>query len=248
MGGGPAGDLLVEVEVGSHRHFTRKGDDIHFELPVSVPEAVLGGQVEGPTPGGPVAVSIAKGSNTGTVLRLRGRACRIPMAPAVTPTPRCESCCRTGRTRSSRHSPLAGRAERPTIHGPGWKGEFESDDFLLPAARDAASLNVSALCAVGKGHRHPRRACPRPGAEPDLWERVHARRAAQRAALTAAAFYHVLGPVLCSHSRSRRAQKHTSGRNTPSARASRNAAPISTSFLAANPCAPEAPRIEITYF
>src|ERR671932_270364 len=73
IGGGPAGDLLVEVEVGSHRHFSRKGDDIHFELPVSLPEAVLGGRVEAPTPAGPVAVTIPKGSNTGTVLRLRGR-------------------------------------------------------------------------------------------------------------------------------------------------------------------------------
>jgi DnaJ-class molecular chaperone len=73
IGGGAAGDLLVEVEVGSHRHFTRKGDDIHFELPVSLPEAVLGARVEAPTPAGPVAVSIPKGSNTGSVLRLRGR-------------------------------------------------------------------------------------------------------------------------------------------------------------------------------
>jgi DnaJ-class molecular chaperone len=78
IGGGPAGDLLVEVEVGSHRHFTRKGDDIHFELPVSLPEAVLGGRVEAPTPAGPVAVTIPKGSNTGTVLRLKGRGVRRP--------------------------------------------------------------------------------------------------------------------------------------------------------------------------
>ena len=73
IGGGPAGDLLVEVEVGPHHHFTRKGDDIHFELPVSLTEAVLGGRVEAPTPAGTVAVSIPKGSNTGTVLRLKGR-------------------------------------------------------------------------------------------------------------------------------------------------------------------------------
>ena len=78
MSGGAPGDLLVEVEVGSHRHFTRKGDDIHLELPVSLPEAVLGGRVEAPTPTGPVAVTIPKRSNTGTVLRLRGRGVRRP--------------------------------------------------------------------------------------------------------------------------------------------------------------------------
>jgi DnaJ-class molecular chaperone len=73
LGGGPSGDLLVEIEVGEHRHFTRKGDDIHLDLPISLREAVLGGRVEAPTPAGSVMVAVPKGSNTGSVLRLRGR-------------------------------------------------------------------------------------------------------------------------------------------------------------------------------
>ncbi|MBR0652385.1 DnaJ domain-containing protein [Roseomonas terrae] len=73
MGGGPAGDLMVEVSVGEHRHFTRRDDDILMDVPVSLPEAVLGGRIEVPTPAGPVMVNVPKGSNTGTVLRLRGR-------------------------------------------------------------------------------------------------------------------------------------------------------------------------------
>jgi len=73
LGGGPAGDLLVEVQVGGHRHFTRRDDDILLDLPVSLPEAVLGGRIEVPTPAGAVMVSVPKGANTGTVLRLRGR-------------------------------------------------------------------------------------------------------------------------------------------------------------------------------
>jgi DnaJ-class molecular chaperone len=77
-GGGAPGDLLVEVEVGEHRHFTRRGDDIHLDLPVSLYEAVLGGRVQAPTPAGPVMVAVPKGSNTGTVLRLRGRGVRRP--------------------------------------------------------------------------------------------------------------------------------------------------------------------------
>jgi DnaJ-class molecular chaperone len=77
-GGGPPGDLLVEVEVGEHRHFTRRGDDIHLDLPVTLPEAVLGARVEAPTPAGPVVVTVPKGSNTGTVLRLRGRGAPRP--------------------------------------------------------------------------------------------------------------------------------------------------------------------------
>jgi DnaJ-class molecular chaperone len=73
LGGGPAGDLLVEVQVGAHRHYSRKGDDILLDLPVTLPEAVLGGRIEVPTPAGAVMVNVPKGSNTGTVLRLKGR-------------------------------------------------------------------------------------------------------------------------------------------------------------------------------
>ncbi len=78
IGGGPPGDLLVEIEVGEHAHFTRKGDDIHLDLPVSLREAVLGGRAEAPTPAGPVMVNVPKGSNTGSVLRLRGRGVKRP--------------------------------------------------------------------------------------------------------------------------------------------------------------------------
>jgi DnaJ-class molecular chaperone len=73
IGGGPAGDVLIEVEVRPHRVFTRKGADIHVELPISLSEAVLGGKVKVPTPSGEVTMTIPKWSNTGTVLRLKGQ-------------------------------------------------------------------------------------------------------------------------------------------------------------------------------
>jgi DnaJ-class molecular chaperone len=73
IGGAPAGDALVTIEVEPHALFTRKGDDIHLELPVSLPEAVLGGKIDVPTPSGPVVMTVPKGANTGTVLRLRGK-------------------------------------------------------------------------------------------------------------------------------------------------------------------------------
>lgn len=72
-GGGPAGDLLVELEVRPHRLFRREGEDIWLDLPISLTEAVLGARIEVPTPSGPVTVTIPKGSNTGRVLRLRGK-------------------------------------------------------------------------------------------------------------------------------------------------------------------------------
>lgn len=73
LGGGPDGDALVTITVAPHPHFSREGNDIHLELPVSLDEAVLGAKVETPTIGGPVALSIPPGASTGRVLRLKGR-------------------------------------------------------------------------------------------------------------------------------------------------------------------------------
>jgi DnaJ-class molecular chaperone len=73
IGDGPPGDALVEVEVRPHRIFTREGDNIHIDLPISLREAVLGGKVRVPTPTGAVTMTVPKWSNTGTVLRLKGK-------------------------------------------------------------------------------------------------------------------------------------------------------------------------------
>ncbi|MGH7029576.1 MAG: DnaJ C-terminal domain-containing protein [Stellaceae bacterium] len=73
IGGGATGDALIEVHVAPHPLFRRDGDDIRIELPVSLAEAVLGARVTVPTVTGPVTMSIPKGSDTGTVLRLRGK-------------------------------------------------------------------------------------------------------------------------------------------------------------------------------
>src|ERR1700760_4664922 len=70
--GGP-GDALIEVEVLPDPRFTREGDDISLELPVSLSEAVLGGRIRVPTPTGDVTMAVPKGSNTGTTLRLKGK-------------------------------------------------------------------------------------------------------------------------------------------------------------------------------
>jgi DnaJ-class molecular chaperone len=73
LGGGPSGDALIEVHVAPHAWFRRDGDDIQLELPVSLAEAVLGARVTVPTVTGPVTMTIPKGSDTGTKLRLRGK-------------------------------------------------------------------------------------------------------------------------------------------------------------------------------
>jgi DnaJ-class molecular chaperone len=71
--GGEPGDALIEIEVRPHPLFKREDDNIRIELPVSLSEAVLGGKVKTPTPTGDVMLSIPKGANTGTVLRLKGK-------------------------------------------------------------------------------------------------------------------------------------------------------------------------------
>jgi DnaJ-class molecular chaperone len=73
IGGAPSGDALVEIDVRPHKLFTRKDDDIHLDLPISLPEAVLGGKLDVPTPTGAVRMTVPKGANTGRVLRLKGK-------------------------------------------------------------------------------------------------------------------------------------------------------------------------------
>lgn len=80
IGGGPPGDALIEVEMRPHPLFRRKDDDIHVEVPVPLADAVLGGKVSVQTPTGTVAMTIPKWSNTGTVLRLKGKG--VPRADA----------------------------------------------------------------------------------------------------------------------------------------------------------------------
>ena len=72
-GKGGHGDALIEVEVRPDPRFTREGDDISLELPISLSEAVLGGKVRVPTPTGDVTMTLPKGANTGTTMRLRGK-------------------------------------------------------------------------------------------------------------------------------------------------------------------------------
>ena len=77
-GQGEPGDALVTVSVRSHPIFTRLGDDIEMELPITFDEAVLGAKVEVPTVSGAVSATIPKGASSGQRLRLRGRGIRPP--------------------------------------------------------------------------------------------------------------------------------------------------------------------------
>jgi DnaJ-class molecular chaperone len=72
-GGGPNGDILLSVSVAPHPYLTRDGNDIRMDLPVTLKEAVVGGKVPVPTLTGTVSLTVPPNSNTGTVLRLKGK-------------------------------------------------------------------------------------------------------------------------------------------------------------------------------
>ena len=71
--GGSAGNALIEIRITPHPYFVRKGNDILLDLPISLQEAILGGKVNIPTIHGTVAATVPAGSNTGSILRLRGK-------------------------------------------------------------------------------------------------------------------------------------------------------------------------------
>jgi molecular chaperone DnaJ len=73
VNGGEPGDLYITVNVTRHSLFTREGNAVLYDLPVSIVQASLGAEVEVPTLDGKVKYSIPEGTQTGTVFRLRGK-------------------------------------------------------------------------------------------------------------------------------------------------------------------------------
>jgi len=73
FGGGPAGDLYLEIEFRSHQHYRAEGRDLYLTLPIAPWEAALGAKVTVPTPAGNVGLTIPEGSTSGRKMRLKGR-------------------------------------------------------------------------------------------------------------------------------------------------------------------------------
>ena len=71
--GAPPGDLYVQVNIKPHKIFTREGNNLHCEVPVSMGTAALGGEVEVPTIDGQVKLKVPPETQTGKQFRLRGR-------------------------------------------------------------------------------------------------------------------------------------------------------------------------------
>jgi molecular chaperone DnaJ len=71
--GGPAGDLLVLIEEIPHEHFSRDGNNLHFDLYLNFADAVLGESYEIPTINGKAKIKISPGTHSGKILRLKGK-------------------------------------------------------------------------------------------------------------------------------------------------------------------------------
>jgi DnaJ-class molecular chaperone len=78
FGGGEPGDALVEIHVKPHPIFRREGNNIRSALPVTPGEALAGAKARVETVSGPVELAVPKGSNTGRILRLRGKGVPLP--------------------------------------------------------------------------------------------------------------------------------------------------------------------------
>ena len=74
--GGPAGDVLLKINVGSHPHFQRRGDDLIVQVPISISEAIQGATVDVPTAKGTISLKVPPNSPSGKKLRIKGHGVR----------------------------------------------------------------------------------------------------------------------------------------------------------------------------
>ena len=82
FGGGPAGDLFLDIKLKPHRLYRAEGRDLYLDLPLAPWEAALGATVEVPTLAGPVNLKIRPGMSAGQKLRLAGRGLPSPQGAA----------------------------------------------------------------------------------------------------------------------------------------------------------------------
>ena len=70
--GGTPGDAIVIVQVAPHPNYLRKRNNLEVKVPITIREAILGGKIDVPTPGGTTTITVPAGSSSGKKLRLKG--------------------------------------------------------------------------------------------------------------------------------------------------------------------------------
>ncbi len=76
IGGAPAGDLLLKIKVKEHPDYIRKGDDLYKKVPITLKQAILGGEVETDTPNGKIKFKVPPKTSSGKKFRIRGKGVR----------------------------------------------------------------------------------------------------------------------------------------------------------------------------
>ncbi|HEU5118220.1 MAG TPA: molecular chaperone DnaJ [Isosphaeraceae bacterium] len=71
--GAPRGNLRLQVQIRPHPFFEREGNDLHCQVPIHFPQAALGAEIEVPTLEGTERLQVPRGTQSGDVLRLKGR-------------------------------------------------------------------------------------------------------------------------------------------------------------------------------
>lgn len=71
--GGPAGDILIRVDVAPHPHFRRQGNRLDVRVPITLAEAIGGGKIDVPTPHGMISLTVPPGTSSGSRLRAKGQ-------------------------------------------------------------------------------------------------------------------------------------------------------------------------------
>ena len=73
VNGGPAGDILIRVDVAPHPHYRRHGKRLEITVPITLDEALAGGKIELPTPHGTITLTVPPNSSSGRKLRAKGQ-------------------------------------------------------------------------------------------------------------------------------------------------------------------------------
>jgi DnaJ-class molecular chaperone len=79
--GGPAGDILIRVNVAPHPYFRRRGKHLDVTVPITLAEALRGAKIDLPTPHGPITLTVPAGSSSGRKLRLKGLGVKASEGP-----------------------------------------------------------------------------------------------------------------------------------------------------------------------
>ncbi|TWU28537.1 DnaJ C-terminal domain-containing protein [Bythopirellula polymerisocia] len=74
--GGPAGDILIRVDVAPHPNFRRQGNRLDIRVPITLAEAIGGGKIDVPTPHGTISLTLPPGTSSGSKLRAKGQGVR----------------------------------------------------------------------------------------------------------------------------------------------------------------------------